>query len=94
MHINLEKNKVHYSNVIEVSNFEVSDLFKEGKEPKFPEPYIKNKYFEMSPISIEEARKQLDLIDHNFYFFRNKKNNELQVIYKRSHGDYGLIQSK
>ena len=94
MHNNLGKNKDPYSNVIEVSNFEVSDLFKEGKEPKLPEPYIKNKYFEMIPISTEEARKQLDLIDHNFYFFRNKKNNELQVIYKRSHGDYGLIQSK
>ena len=41
-----------------------------------------------------EARKQLDLIDHDFYVFRNKKNNELQVIYKRNHGGYGLIQSK
>ena len=48
----------------------------------------------MSPISIMEARKQLDLIDHDFYLFRNKGNNELQVIYKRNHGGYGLIQSK
>jgi len=36
----------------------------------------------------------LDLIDHDFYVFRNKKNNELQDIYKRNHGGYGLIQSK
>ncbi len=69
-------------------------LFREGMEASLPEPAIKNKYFEMSPISSEEARKQLDLIDHNFYVFRNKKNNELQVIYKRNHGGYGLIQSK
>jgi putative sigma-54 modulation protein len=48
----------------------------------------------MTPISSEDARKQLDLIDHDFYVFRNKKNNELQVIYKRNHGGYGLIQSK
>ena len=48
----------------------------------------------MTPISSDEARKQLDLIDHDFYVFRNKKNNELQVIYKRKHGGYGLIQSK
>ena len=48
----------------------------------------------MNPISSEEALKQLDLIDHNFYFFRNKKNNELQVIYKRNNGGYGLIQAK
>ena len=76
------------------SNFLDKALFKEGIEASLPEPSIKNKYFEMNPISSEEARKQLDLIDHDFYVFRNKKNNELQVIYKRNHGGYGLIQSK
>ena len=74
------------------SSFLDKALFKEGAS--LPEPSIKNKYFEMTPISSEEARKQLDLIDHDFYVFRNKKNNELQVIYKRNHGGYGLIQSK
>ncbi len=76
------------------SNFLDKALFKEGTEAILPEPSIKNKYFEMTPISSDEARKQLDLIDHDFYVFRNKKNNELQVIYKRNHGGYGLIQSK
>ena len=76
------------------SNFLEKPLFKEGIEASLPEPSIKNKYFEMTPISSDEARKQLDLIDHDFYVFRNKKNNELQVIYKRNHGGYGLIQSK
>ena len=76
------------------SRFLDEALLKEGIEPILPEPSIKNKYFEMNPISSEDARKQLDLIDHDFYFFRNEKNNELQVIYKRNHGGYGLIQSK
>ena len=76
------------------SRFLDKALLKEGMEASLPEPSIKNKYFEMNPISSEEARKQLDLIDHDFYVFRNKKNNELQVIYKRNHGGYGLIQSK
>ena len=76
------------------SNFLDKALVKEGMEASLPEPSIKNKYFEMTPISSDEARKQLDLIDHDFYVFRNKKNNELQVIYKRNHGGYGLIQSK
>ncbi len=76
------------------SSFLDKALLEEGTEASLPEPSIKNKYFEMTPISSEEARKQLDLIDHDFYVFRNKKNNELQVIYKRNHGGYGLIQSK
>ena len=73
---------------------EEKDFLKDGVKADLPDPFIKNKYFEMSPISINEARKQLDLIDHDFYFFRNIENNDLQVIYKRNHGGYGLIQSK
>ena len=76
------------------SSFLDKALFKEGTKARLPEPSIKNKYFEMTPISLEEARKQLDLSDHDFSVFRHQKNSELQVIYKRNHGGYGLIQSK
>ncbi len=94
IHINQFKNKESFQIETTESNFLDEALLKEGIEASLPEPSIKNKYFEMNPISSEEARKQLDLIDHDFYVFRNKKNNELQVIYKRNHGGYGLIQSK
>jgi len=94
IHNNQFKNKDSLPIESMESNFLDKDFFKEGTEASLPEPSIKNKYFEMTPISSDEARKQLDLIDHDFYVFRNKKNNELQVIYKRNHGGYGLIQSK
>ena len=88
------KNKESFLMENEGSSFLDKAFINEGMEASLPQPSIKNKYFEMTPISSEEARKQLDLIDHDFYVFRNKKNNELQVIYKRNHGGYGLIQSK
>ena len=94
IHNNQFKNKDSLPIEIMESGFLDKALLKEGMEASLPEPSIKNKYFEMNPISSEEARKQLDLIDHDFYVFRNKKNNELQVIYKRNHGGYGMIQSK
>ncbi|MDC3078012.1 ribosome-associated translation inhibitor RaiA [Prochlorococcus sp. AH-716-O05] len=94
LHNNLVKNKNSYSSANYESDSIDKDIFNEGREARLPEPSIKNKYFEMIPISLEEARKQLDFIDHDFYVFRNKINNELQVIYKRNHGGYGLIQSK
>ena len=94
LHNNLVKNKNSYSNAIEKSDSIDKDIFNEEREVRLPEPSIKKKYFEMIPISLEEARKQLDFIDHGFYVFRNKVNNELQVIYKRNHGGYGLIQAK
>ena len=94
IHKNQFKNKESLPIESMESGFLNKALLKEGMEASLPAPFIKNKYFEMTPISSEEARKQLDLIDHDFYVFRNKKNNELQVIYKRNHGGYGLIQSK
>lgn len=94
LHNNLVKNKNSYSNAIEESVSIDKDIFNEEREVRLPEPSIKKKYFEMIPTSLEEARKQLDFIDHEFYVFKNKVNNELQVIYKRNHGGYGLIQSK
>ena len=94
IHNNQFKNKESLPIESMESGFLDKALLKEGMEASLPAPSIKNKYFEMNPISSEEARKQLDLIDHDFYVFRNKKNNELQVIYKRNHGGYGLIQSK
>ena len=93
-HNDSSRNKNYFLNKSMEANLIVKDLFKEGQEASLPEPFIKNKYFEMPPITSAEARKQLDLIDHDFYVFRNKRNNELQVIYKRNHGGYGLIQSK
>ena len=93
-HNNQFKNKESFQIENIESRFLDEALLKDGIEASLPEPSIKNKYFEMNPISSVEARKQLDLIDHDFYVFRNKKNNELQVIYKRNHGGYGLIQSK
>ena len=77
-----------------LSEFENPDFLKVGIKGKLPEPSIKKKYFKMDSISIIEAREQLDLIDHNFYFFRDIDSQELKVIYKRNHGGYGLIQSK
>ena len=88
------QNKKSAYEIIENPIIETTNYLKDGIKGNLPEPAIKNKYFEMKPISIDEARRQLDFIDHDFYFFRNKSNNELQVVYKRNHGGYGLIQSK
>ena len=70
-----------------------SSIFQE-KEAHLPSPGIRRKYFSMKPMSIDEAKSQLDLIDHDFYFFRNEDTQDLQVIYKRNHGGYGVIQAK
>ena len=72
----------------------INDSIFTEKEAHLPSPGIRRKYFSMKPMSINEAKSQLDLIDHDFYFFRNEDTQDLQVIYKRNHGGYGVIQAK
>ena len=66
----------------------------EDKTVHLPAPGVRRKYFKMDPMTIDQARHQLDLIDHDFYLFRDQETKELQVIYKRTHGGYGVIQSR
>ena len=87
-------NSLSHSENALINNSPLEGSLLKGKEPHLPDPGIRRKYFKMSPMDINEARHQLDLIDHDFYFFREEKSGELQVIYKRNHGGYGLIQEK
>ena len=66
----------------------------QGREAELPDPGVRRKYFAMPPMSLNEARRQLDLIDHDFYLFRDEDSDQLQVIYRRNHGGYGVIQAR
>ena len=66
----------------------------EGREAELPDPGVRRKYFAMPPMELEEARRQLDVIDHDFYLFREQDSGELHVIYRRNHGGYGVIQAR
>ena len=48
----------------------------------------------MPPMTTEEALNQLQLVDHDFYMFHNSDTGEINVIYSRNHGGYGVIQPR
>ncbi|MDH3226584.1 MAG: ribosome-associated translation inhibitor RaiA [Thermoleophilia bacterium] len=52
---------------------------------------VKSKRFPMEPMSAEDAALQLDLLNHDFYVFRNDDDDTINVIYRRRDGNYGLI---
>ncbi len=64
------------------------------RTPELPAEVLRMKYFAMPPMSIEQALEQLQLVDHDFYVFCNIKTSEINVIYERNHGGYGVIQPR
>ena len=77
-----------------IADSQVDASLLEGREAELPDPGVRRKYFAMPPMGLEEARRQLDVIDHDFYLFREQDSGELQVIYRRNHGGYGVIQAR
>ena len=53
---------------------------------------VKTKQFAVKPMSAEEAAVQLELIGHDFFVFRDAESDEVNVIYRRREGGYGLIE--
>jgi putative sigma-54 modulation protein len=53
---------------------------------------VKKKQFALNPLTPEEAILQLELIGHDFFVFRNLESGEINVLYRRNDGDYGLIE--
>ncbi len=53
---------------------------------------IKKKKVDSKPMSAEEAILQMNMLDHDFYIFRQSGTNALNIVYKRKDGDYGLIE--
>jgi putative sigma-54 modulation protein len=53
---------------------------------------VKTKQFSVKPMSAEEAALQLELVGHDFFVFRSDDSGEVNVIYRRRDGGYGLIE--
>ena len=56
------------------------------------ERQIKIRNIEYKPMDIEEAVLQMDLIEDNFLVFTNARSDQINVLYRRRDGHYGLIQ--
>lgn len=90
----LKKHKTKLENRVnkyETIRFENIPAFHEADntiEPKI----VKTKRFAIKPMASEEAVLQMELIGHNFFVFTNADTDEVNVVYKRKDGNYGLIE--
>ena len=53
---------------------------------------VKTKKFAVKPVNPEEACLQMEMLGHNFYVFLNSETDQVNVVYKRKNGTYGLIE--
>lgn len=54
---------------------------------------IKTKRFVVKPMDVQEAIMQMNLLNHDFFVYRDSKTEDVNVVYKRKDGKYGLIES-
>ena len=52
----------------------------------------KTKKFALKPMDAEEAVMEMEMLGHVFFVFRDSRSEEVNVVYKRNNGSYGLIE--
>lgn len=71
-----------------------SKIVEMGKDEEEPEPrIIRRQTFTVKPMSTDEAVLQLESLDYDFLVFTNQVTSEVNVLYEREDGNYGLIET-
>ncbi len=72
---------------LEKTIFSASSVDEESSEPEI----IRSHSFSVKPMSVEEAVMQMDLLNKDFLVFTDDNSAEMNVVYRRKDGNYGLI---
>ena len=103
MHASIDSAVAAIERQIRKNKTRLEKRLREGAFDKEPEAYIaepeekefelvRTKYFFFRPMAVEEAILQMNLLEHEFYAFRNSDENDAYcVVYRRKNGGYGLI---
>ncbi|WP_040196122.1 ribosome hibernation-promoting factor, HPF/YfiA family [Candidatus Soleaferrea massiliensis] len=71
----------------ELEDYDVGEV-EDSKEYKI----VRNKKFYIKPMDEEEAILQMNILGHSFFMFRNVHTEEINVVYRRNDGNYGLLE--
>lgn len=53
---------------------------------------VRKKQVIIKPISVDEAILEMNMVNHNFFMFINAETDDVNVVYKRADGNYGLLE--
>lgn len=88
----LRKNKARLEKRLRSGSLE--ELVAPVEEEIVEEDYtvVRNKQIPVKPITVEEAILQMNMVGHKFYMFTNAESGDVNVVYVRDDGKYGLLQ--
>jgi ribosomal subunit interface protein len=69
----------------------VLETYREPEPDEVLPRIVRTKEFEVKPMFSDEAVEQMELLGHNFFVFRDAETNQINVLYRRRDGNYGLI---
>ncbi len=88
----IRKNKTRLERKLRENAFDPSNFTDNDVDEEADFRIIKSKRFNVKPMDIEEAILQMNLIGHQFFVFMNAATNQINVVYRRNDGAYGLIE--
>lgn len=83
------KSAVDFDSFIADYDFTYSDIENDLEEDPFE--IAKTKIIPVKPMSVDEAILQMNLLNHQFFMFKDAENDEISLVYKRKDGRYGLL---
>ena len=85
-------NKQNFDNKFKELNFDYE--IDSNEDTSEDEVIVKRKKLEMKPMDEEEAILEMNLLGHEFFVYKDMHTNNVNVLYKRKDGNYGLIETK
>lgn len=84
------KNKKKLGKRVRVEAFVADEMELLAQAPEYN--VVKTKKFPIKPMDVDEAVLQMNMLGHAFYMFRNSESGDINVVYRRSGGTYGIIE--
>lgn len=92
LEIQVKKNKAKLQKRFKNNDTIRFDTIAEPEAKEEESKVVKKKRFTLKPMSTEEAILQMELLRHNFFVFVNQDTEDVDIVYKRKDGNYGLIE--
>ncbi|QVI26959.1 ribosome hibernation-promoting factor, HPF/YfiA family [Mycolicibacterium neoaurum] len=100
-----DRRKIHYGDKTPVSLHEATATLPPEEAPAAPDPFsidpadfhepgriVRTKTHESTPMSVDDALYEMELVGHDFFLFHDKESDRPTVVYRRHAYDYGLIR--